>query len=51
MAGNAARNRRMRPIFATLFALADTHVQKFLAGFAVKKVIVVPGKIVNIAVA
>jgi leucyl-tRNA synthetase len=32
-------------------ALADAQVQKFLTGFTVKKVIVVPGKIVNIVVA
>jgi leucyl-tRNA synthetase len=31
-------------------ALADEHVRKFLAGFTVKKIIVVPGKIVNIVV-
>jgi leucyl-tRNA synthetase len=31
-------------------AMADAHVQKFLAGFTVKKTIVVPGKIVNIVV-
>jgi leucyl-tRNA synthetase len=31
-------------------ALADDNVQKFIAGIAVKKVIVVPGKIVNIVV-
>jgi leucyl-tRNA synthetase len=31
-------------------ALADANVQKFIAGLAVRKVIVVPGKIVNIVV-
>jgi leucyl-tRNA synthetase len=31
-------------------AMADGHVQKFIAGQTVKKVIVVPGKIVNIVV-
>jgi leucyl-tRNA synthetase len=31
-------------------ALADTHVQRFIAGAPVKKVIIVPGKIVNIVV-
>ena len=31
-------------------ALADAGVQKFIAGQAVKKTIVVPGKIVNIVV-
>jgi leucyl-tRNA synthetase len=31
-------------------ALADAHVQKFVAGAAVRKVIVVPGKLVNVVV-
>ena len=31
-------------------ALADPHVQKFVAGAAVRKVIVVPGKLVNVVV-
>jgi leucyl-tRNA synthetase len=31
-------------------ALADTHVQKFVAGATVRKVIVVPGKLVNVVV-
>jgi leucyl-tRNA synthetase len=31
-------------------ALADTHVQKFVAGKAVRRVVVVPGKLVNVVV-
>jgi leucyl-tRNA synthetase len=31
-------------------ALADAHVQKFIAGGAIRKVIVVPGKLVNVVV-
>jgi len=31
-------------------ALSDAHVQKFVAGLAIKKTIVVPGKLVNLVV-
>jgi leucyl-tRNA synthetase len=31
-------------------ALADPHVQKFVGAAAIRKVIVVPGKLVNIVV-
>jgi leucyl-tRNA synthetase len=31
-------------------ALADAHVQKFVAGKAVRRVVVVPGKLVNVVV-
>ena len=31
-------------------ALADEHVQKFIAGKPVRRVIVVPGKLVNVVV-
>ena len=31
-------------------ALADEHVQKFVAGLTVKKIVVVPGRLVNVVV-
>jgi leucyl-tRNA synthetase len=31
-------------------ALADPNVQKFMAGAAIRKVIIVPGKLVNVVV-
>jgi leucyl-tRNA synthetase len=31
-------------------ALADAHVQKFIGSAAIRKVIIVPGKLVNIVV-
>jgi leucyl-tRNA synthetase len=31
-------------------ALADEHVQKFVAGKSVRRVIIVPGKLVNVVV-